>query len=121
MKNQLGVYGEKCISKFLEKRGFNVIEKNYNCRYGEIDLVAEKDETLAFVEVKSRKKEHFPISTVVIQSKQQKIIKSAKHFVFKKQILDKILRFDVATVVFDENRYKINYIENAFYGNWIYE
>ena len=119
MKNQLGVYGEKCISRFLEKRGFNVIEKNYNCRYGEIDVVAEKDKTLVFVEVKTRKKEYFPISTVVIPSKQKKIVKSARHFVFKKNIVDKVLRFDVATVVFDENRYKINYIENAFHGGWI--
>jgi len=118
MKNQLGVYGEKCISRFLERRGFKVLEKNYSCRYGEIDLIAEKDEKIVFVEVKSRKKEYFPISTVVIPSKQKKIVKTARHYVFKKQINDKVLRFDISTVVFDSNRYKISYLENAFYGGW---
>lgn len=81
-------------------------------------MVAQKDETLIFVEVKARKKEYFPISTVVIPSKQKKIIKSARQFVFKKQITDKSLRFDVATVVFNKNLYKISYLENAFYGGW---
>ncbi|MFA5075320.1 MAG: YraN family protein [Candidatus Babeliales bacterium] len=115
----LGKLGENIISDYLVKNGFKILTKNFTTKFGEIDLIAQKDLTIAFIEVKTRKKAYFPISTVVTYPKQKKMIKTAKCFIQKFNIIDKILRFDVATVEIINQEifaYDINYIQNAFYG-----
>ncbi|MFC1894619.1 YraN family protein [Candidatus Dependentiae bacterium] len=113
---KLGNKGEQIIAKFLEKNNFEILQQNYKSKFGEIDLIAQKDNLIAFVEVKTRKKAYFPISNVVTISKQKKISKTANLFISKNKIYNKICRFDVATVISDNNEYKINYIKNAFYS-----
>jgi putative endonuclease len=113
----LGPAGEELVANFLEKQGFVILQKNFSCRFGEIDVIAQKDEILAFIEVKTRSKYYFPISTVVTPSKQRKIVKTAKLFLLKKNIVDKACRFDVATVLWEKESHEIDYIENAFYGH----
>ena len=114
LKRQLGDSGEITVQNFLKKEGFKIIVNNYKSRWGEIDIIAGKKELIVFVEVKTRKNAYFPISNVVTYSKQQKIIKTAKLFIQKNHISDKVCRFDVATVVFNDDIFDINYISNAF-------
>jgi putative endonuclease len=116
LTKQLGFSGEQAVAEYLKKQNFTIIEQNYTSYFGEIDLIAKQGELIVFVEVKTRKINYFPTSTVVTYPKQKKIIKTAKHFIMQKQIVDKVLRFDVATVTVDKSKYDINYIENAFYG-----
>ncbi|MFH1461458.1 MAG: YraN family protein [bacterium] len=111
---QLGNSGENAILEFLKKQNFKILEKNYRTKLGEIDIIAIKENVLSFIEVKTRKNAYFPISQVVNYTKQQKIIKTAKIYIQKNDIFDTICRFDVATVLFQDNYYKIDYIENAF-------
>lgn len=106
--------GEQAICSFLEKQHYKIIEKNYRSRWGEIDIIAEHNEILAFIEVKTRRNEYFPIATVVNKTKQQKIIKTAKHFLLSNQIIDKVIRFDIATLIAKQDNYSIEYIPNAF-------
>lgn len=114
---KLGQDGEAFVEQFLCGRGFQILAKNFNTKLGELDLVAAKNETICFIEVKTRRQKHFPISTVVTYSKQKKITKAAKFFVMKNQIENKVLRFDVATVIFTGNDApQIEYLENAFYA-----
>lgn len=113
-RKQLGDSGEIAVQNYLKKDGFKIIANNYKCRWGEIDIIASKKEVLAFIEVKTRKNKYFPISNVVTYSKQQKIIRTAKIFIQKNNISDKIYRFDVSTVVFNNDKFDINYISNAF-------
>ena len=54
-KTELGARGEALAADYLEKNGYRILDRNYRCRMGEIDLVARKENTLAFVEVKLRK------------------------------------------------------------------
>jgi len=113
----LGFAGENAVARFLEDRGFRILEKNYECRFGEIDIIALKGDIIAFVEVKTRRTCYFPISIAVTPSKQRKIVLTAKLFFAKQNIYDKVGRFDVATVLWEsDEKYKIDYIENAFYG-----
>lgn len=116
-KKILGNTGEKVVALFLQNKNFKIIAQNYRTKLGEIDLIAQKDELIVFVEVKTRKKEYFPISTVVTLGKQKKMGKTAKFFILQNNIdiSEKICRFDVATVIFDEQDFKIEYIENAFF------
>jgi putative endonuclease len=114
-KKSIGISGEQAVEKWLARNGFMILARNYQIRYGEVDLIAQKDEVVAFIEVKTRKTEYFPTSLVVNKAKQAKIIKAAKHFVLQNQIRDKVLRFDVATVHLKQNgQHEVNYIPNAF-------
>ena len=116
---ELGSLGENIVAEYLKKNGFTILTQNYRTRCGEVDIIAQKGDTVAFVEVKTRKKVYFPTSSVVTFGKQKKIIKAAKSFILKHNIIDKVLRFDVATVETintQELDYNIEYIPNAFYG-----
>ena len=114
-KKSIGISGEQAVEKWLAQNGFTILARNYQIRYGEVDLIAQMYDVVAFIEVKTRKTEYFPTSLVVNRSKQLKIIKAAKHFVLQNQIRDKVLRFDVATVHLKANgQHDVTYIPNAF-------
>ncbi len=112
----LGDVGEKAVAQMLQSKKFKILAQNYRTRCGEIDLIAQKDELVVFVEVKTRKKIYFPTSRVVTFPKQKKLTKTAKYFIMQNKIIDKVCRFDVATVILNGGRYEIDYIENAFYA-----
>lgn len=98
----------------MQNNGYKILDCNFRKRFGEIDIVAQNNEVLAFVEVKSRSKKYFNLSQVVNYSKQKKIILTAKSYVASKKIADKALRFDVALVEQINDKYSLNYIKNAF-------
>lgn len=104
--------------KYLRSKGFNILNNNYSSRYGEIDIVATKDECLVFVEVKFRK-ENSMVSGLeaVDKRKQEKITKTALVYLSKFN-KDVDTRFDVIEIT-DQNSEKVNagsiiHIKNAF-------
>jgi len=100
---------EACL--FLEKQGLKLIEKNYRCRNGEIDLIMQDQETLVFVEVRYRTNNSFGSAVdSVDHGKIQKLIAAANHYVAKHQV-DRPMRFDV--IGFDASL-KPDWINNAF-------
>ncbi|MBD3231989.1 YraN family protein [Candidatus Dependentiae bacterium] len=113
-KQKLGIDGEIIVAQFLIKKNFKIIDKNYRTKLGEIDLIAQKNDTICFIEVKTRKKSYFPISNVITWAKQQKIIKAAQLFIIENKIKDKVCRFDVATVIVSGYKFDIEYLKNAF-------
>lgn len=113
---QRGKEGESLVTQSLEKDGYTILTKNFRIRGGEIDIIAKKNEVLAFVEVKSRRTIRFPLSQVVTLTKQKTIIRTAKHFLAQsRQTIDTVYRFDVALVTLGDKS-AITYIPNAFMG-----
>lgn len=110
----LGIQGEVLVAEWLQKKGITILARNYRTRRGEVDLIASKNETIAFVEVKTRRNKYFTLSNNVTLRKQDKIIRAAKDFILTNKISDKVLRFDIATVLYDESSHSIEYIPNAF-------
>ena len=116
---KVGGEGEKRVAAFLRKRGFNVIKRNYQCRYGEIDIIAENDEYILFVEVKTRKENAFISGALAVDShKRSRMTLSAQDYI-SKTFNDKQPRFDVAEVTAFEKEdktlgYNLKYFENAF-------
>lgn len=121
-KRQIGTRYEQYAADYLEKHGYQIIEKNYRNRYGEIDLIAYKEPdkmspngTVVYVEVKYRSSEACgsPLEAVDVR-KQKKISKTAQwhyaDFGYQKEMA---CRFDVIAV-FEQNGIQINHIENAF-------
>lgn len=109
-----GDQGEALVASWLEQHGATILARNYQTKLGEIDIIVTKGDVVAFVEVKTRTTEYFPIMQTVTWRKQQRIIKASRHFIIAHNIKDKVLRFDVATVVADGNNPQIEYIKNAF-------
>ena len=93
----LGQWAEQQALGFLQAQGFVLIAMNYHCRYGEIDLIVEKDQELIFVEVKARSATQYAQSCETISSsKQKKIMKSALCFLnAQPQFQEFYCRFDV--------------------------
>ncbi len=113
-RKQLGCQGEQAVVENLTKRGYNILATNYQKKVGEIDIIAQKKEILAFVEVKLRTKQYFHTSRVITPSKQRKIIKTAQRFILERKLFDYVYRFDVALVGYKDNTFAITYIPNAF-------
>lgn len=118
--NSTGLIGENFAVKYLKKQKYKIVEQNYHSRMGEIDIVAQKDKYIVFVEVKTRdEKSWYDPIFAVTSSKKQKIIKTTQHFIQfnHKYLTEKYqIRFDVITVVTrDKKPISIEHIENAFY------
>ena len=115
---KFGKLGEKLAAQFLVREGFLVVNRNYSCFSGEIDIIAEKDDLLIIVEVKSRSKIDSEETLLAItKSKQRKISRATADFIEKnQQYSEHFIRFDIITVIkhihYDE--YSITHYDNAF-------
>jgi putative endonuclease len=113
----LGRWGEKRCERFLKRKGFKTLTRNYRCKTGEIDLVmADADGSLVFVEVKTRANEDFsPAEAAVNFNKKKRMNRAARYFMAAHEIENRPIRFDVVTVVLgDKGRPEINHYKNAF-------
>lgn len=112
-----GDIGESAAAAYLRKKGYEIIDKNFRSRYGEVDIIAGKGEIIAFVEVKTRNTNSIDRPAMwVDKRKQQRIIKTAVMY-FKKTGVRKTPRFDVIEVSIDKNTsiiVDLNHIESAF-------
>ncbi len=114
-----GKNGEARVASFLRKSGYTIIKRNYQCRHGEIDIIAEKDEYIVFVEVKTRKEGSIVSPAEAVNSyKQQRILRTAEDYIVK-TLCELQPRFDVAEVYICKTndgkiKYSLNYIKNAF-------
>ncbi len=111
-----GAEAEKIAYKFLSRHKLCLIEKNYYCRQGEIDLIMTDDLDLVFIEVRHRNKADFMQTIESIDyKKQQKIITTSQYFLLNNQhIKDYNVRYDVVIVNQNLNQPEINWIKNAF-------
>ena len=116
-KSILGELGEKFIVDLLQKQGFFILATNFNAVVGELDIVAKKDKTVVFVEVKTRDFQTFISTEIINKSKQRKVIAAAKKFILVNNLsyFDYIFRFDVAIVLKKGNILILHsYLENAY-------
>ena len=116
---KIGAEGEKRVANFLRKKGFAIVKRNFQSKYGEIDIIAENDEYILFVEVKTRKTGSMVSGAQAVDAyKQRRVTMTANEYIVKTQC-QKQPRFDVAEVVVTEKpnapaSYKLCYIENAW-------
>ncbi len=117
-KKERGSWGEERAALFLRLHGYRIIERNFRCRQGEIDIIARKGGIVAFVEVKQRKNADFgEAREFVTYSKQRRVIAAAELWLVKTGC-ELQPRFDVIEVYAPEGTKtlfpEINHIENAF-------
>ena len=110
-----GKKGERLAADFLTGNGYQILETNFRCPLGEIDIVARDHQEIVFVEVKTRKSHAlgYPEQAVGIQ-KQKKLSQLALWYLQAKKMSDKKARFDVVAVTLAVQANEINLIKNAF-------
>ncbi|MCH5148030.1 MAG: YraN family protein [Clostridiales bacterium] len=107
---KLGKEGEKKARSYLKRRGWKILEKNYKTPFGEIDIIAEKGEVVAFIEVKTRLSDIYGApSEAVSNERKLRYIRGANYY-FMNKIIDCTVRFDIIEVFKSE----LNHIDNAF-------
>ena len=110
-KRFTGKIGEDKIALYLNQKGYNILVRNFRYKKNEVDIIADKDNTLIFVEVKRRKSSQFGCGFEAIDGrKRQNILKVARYFIEKNNLRNINVRFDVASI----DRGVIRYIEDAF-------
>lgn len=109
-KRRLGFFGERKAVRYLKKRGYRIVARNFKCPFGEVDIIAEDGEAVAFIEVKTRRSLAYGAPNEAVDARRrQRYIRSAKYFYAGRQ-MQKVVRFDVIEVFNGE----INHIVSAF-------
>ena len=112
---RIGYLGEKFVGNYLQKSGYEIVEYNYTIKGGELDIIAIKDDIIAFVEVKTRDVNSLDNGFEAVTSKKkQHIAKTAQHYYLKTEC-ELQPRFDIVVLTVKSTAIlNINYVENAF-------
>jgi putative endonuclease len=111
----LGFRGERIAEKWLERKGWRVIQRRFRDGHRDLDLIAERDGTVAFVEVKARSGEQFgtPIEAVDWRKKRE-LVRSARMWISRHGRFGESYRFDVIGVLISPDHVFVRHVENAF-------
>lgn len=116
-RQELAAKGEALADEFLRNKKYRILDKNYRCPLGEIDLVAEQNKVIVFVEVKTRSSQAFgQPEEAVTRAKQKKLGQLAEYYFKAKNLGDREMRFDVISILANsrDGTCEISHFENAF-------
>ncbi|HLF13982.1 MAG TPA: YraN family protein [Bacteroidota bacterium] len=115
MTGFLGDRGERTAAEFLERNGYEILQRNYRFGRGEIDLIARKNGTTVFIEVKTRSSDRYgEPEEAVTREKVRRIRRIASAYLAQRRIGDCDCRFDVIAVVFDGDRPTVRHTQDIF-------
>lgn len=110
----LGKIGEEIGTQYLIKNGYRIIIRNFRCRQGEIDIIAQDKNEMVFIEVKTRKNTNYgyPIDAVD-KRKQKHILNASKYYIYINKLEERNIRFDVIEI-YKKDKFYINHIKNIY-------
>ena len=116
--NDAGLWGESVAAEYLRSRGYRITASRYRCRFGEIDLIAENQEYLAFVEVKLRKNDRFAAAAEFVDQRKQDRLRTTAEIYLAEHPTQLQPRIDVIEIYAPEGMRtispKIHHMEDAF-------
>jgi putative endonuclease len=111
-KQLLGRYGERKACTYLKKQGYRILEKNFRCKAGEVDIIAADHETLVFVEVKTRSSDQFGTPQEAVTPEKLRTLKEAAHYYMQETSAPPTqVRYDILALTIDQNT-KVKNIEH---------
>ena len=113
--NELGKKGEQLAVDFLLKNNYDILERNYRFDKAEVDIIAQKDDIIAIIEVKTRSSIDFGNPQDFVKPKQIKNLVKAVDAYITENDLDVEARFDIVAIVKENSKFQIEHLENAFY------
>ncbi len=113
--NELGKFGEELAVDFLQKNGYDILETNWTFQKAEIDIIAQKENIVAVVEVKTRSSMDFGLPQDFVKPKKiQLLVKAANEYIVSND-LDAEVRFDIIAIYKEDKIYKTEHIVDAFH------
>ena len=113
--NELGKLGEQLAEDYLSRNGYEILHRNFVYNKAEIDIIAQKDNQIVVIEVKTRNSDYFGNpQDFVTKGKIKLLVMAANQFVISRQI-NKEVRFDIIAVLKNRNIEQVEHFENAFY------
>ncbi len=111
----LGAHGERAAAKFLRRQRYSIVERNYRCAAGEVDLIALDRSTIVFIEVKTRTQPGCgsPLEAVD-HRKQRQVVRAAQYYLAEHRLQNRDVRFDVVGVWWVDGGMHCELIKNAF-------
>lgn len=115
-RHYMGRNGEELARNYITEEGFNIVECNFRCNIGEIDIIARDKNELVFIEVKTRSNNMYGVpADAVTFIKKKHIFKAAEYYIMIHKMEKEYIRFDVIEIyIFEDEKYKINHIKAAF-------
>ena len=113
--NDIGEIGEGLARDYLKNKGYQIREMNWQISKNEIDIIAEDNEYLVFVEVKTRSTNYWGEPELFVNRQKQRFMVKAANAYVQKTDSDKEVRFDIVAVLLSGGKHKIHHIEDAFY------
>lgn len=111
---EIGKLGEDLATKYLQKIGYIIIDRNFRCKQGEIDIIAKYKQEIIFIEVKTRTNLNYgKPAEAVTQVKQKHIEKAAKYYIYINNLYHSFIRADIIEVYIKKEKYKINHIKQV--------
>ena len=116
---EIGRIGEEKVADYLKAKGYIILKRNYKDRYGEVDIIAQNEENIVFVEVKTRNKNAIVSGFEAVDFKKQRLIKNEAVMFTKRYKTELSPRIDVAEVTHSTDEkgkeiWKLNYLKNAY-------
>ncbi|MGG8496419.1 YraN family protein [Tenacibaculum sp. TC6] len=112
--NELGKKGEEQAKGFLVQKGYRILETNYRYQKAEIDIIAQKEDTLVVVEVKTRSTDYYGNPEDFVNTKKIKLLVAAAHKYIEERDIDVEVRFDIIAILQKNGKLLIEHIEDAF-------
>ena len=113
--NELGKFGEELAVELLQKEGYIILETNWTFQKAEIDIIAQKENTLVIIEVKTRSSSEFGLPQDFVKPKKiQLLVKAVNEYVTSND-LEVDIRFDIIAISKVNNDYKLEHLKDAFY------
>jgi putative endonuclease len=114
-RKAIGDNAERLACEYLKNRGLKLVQRNFQCRGGEIDLIMQHDDSLVFIEVRYRKHTtHGRAAETVSQRKQDRVIRCAQYYLTRHRGWNTVTRFDVVSIEGAPGQMQIEWITNAF-------
>ena len=114
-----GEIGERVAERWLRRKGWRIVQRRFRNGHRDIDLVAERDGLIAFVEVKARKGSEFGLPVEAVNwRKQRELARSAHVWIERHGRPDEAYRFDVIGVLMEGSTVRVRHVENAFALPW---
>ena len=113
-----GKQGEEIAVNYLIEKGYEILERNWRNRHKEIDIIAKDGKELVIVEVKTRKSNNYGEPDLAVNKQKQRLLISAANAYIFRNNLDINTRFDIISIVFNNEKPVIDHIEDAFLPHW---
>ena len=108
----LGKRGEDEAVRYLESKGYQIIERNFECRQGEIDIIALDEAYIVFIEIKSRTSTEYGLpSEAVTERKIKHMLKTIQYYLYKRKLENEKIRIDVIEMYANADKFHVNHIK----------